>query len=167
MSNIVEQINTASSNNFQLAFSKLPIDDFVDRSLMLYIYDTIIPGVSFNEATINWQGWKHKLITDSLNYDPWSVNFTVDEKWENWNKILEWLKSINNNKDIAGSNIGTYAIDASLIIYDNYERRVMNIKFSSIAPITLEAVTLSYRDGESYLESGCTFVYDYFEIERM
>jgi hypothetical protein len=71
---------------------------------------------------------------------------------------------INNNKDIAGNAIENYGIDASLLLYDNYERIVMKLKFVSLFPLTLESVALTTRQGENYLESSCSFIYDYFEI---
>ncbi len=49
MSNIVKEINVASPNNFQLVLNKTPVIDFISRPLTLYIYDSVVPAVSFNE----------------------------------------------------------------------------------------------------------------------
>jgi hypothetical protein len=166
MTKTLNNLNLASANNYQLIIPKLPADIDIDRSFVLNIYETVIPAISFGENIISWQGFRHKAITEALNFEPWETRFIIDEQFDNWYKLYTWLTFINNNKDKAGDAIANYAIDASLLIYDNYQRPVMKIKFVSLIPLNLAGATLTHRQGETFLESSCTFVYDYFDVDK-
>ena len=73
---------------------------------------------------------------------------------------------ISNNMDNTSGAKNLYSVDASLLIYDNFNTRVVKkIFFSSIWPSDIGDVELTERDGETYLECNCQFSYDYFKIE--
>lgn len=159
------ELNFASGNNFQLIFPKLPTEDNVDRKLVLNIFDTVIPGISFAENKMNWQGWVVSGLSN-LTFDNWETNFLIDEKFDNWKKLCTWMFNINNNRNRGGEIPWRFsAINTSLNIYDNYEQHILKITFNNILPQSLGKVKLSYREGESYLHSNMNFIYDYFTFE--
>jgi len=159
-------LNVSSSNNFQLTFGKLPSDNEITKNFVLHVYETVIPGVSFTESIESWQGFDIKYITSNLNYNNWTVNFDVNEHFENWLKILEWMQMINNNINVAGNSLDQYAIDASLSIYDNWGTHIINFIFHSMFPINLGDINMSFRDADANLYSTATFVYNYYSIDK-
>lgn len=159
-------INQSSGNNFELSFPKLPFSSTLNDSkkLTLHLYNTILPGCSFNVDELNWQGNDTKRINSNLKYNPFNVSFDVDESFTNWLLIYQWLSNVNNNNDKIGLGINEYSVDANLLIYDNYHKRLLSLKYVNVFPFELNDITLSYREGEGYLECSATFSYDYFEI---
>lgn len=164
MANKINGINLASGNNFQLSFPVIPGNDKIDRLLTLNVFETIIPDVTFSEDMQHWQGWDFKHITSNLDFAAWTFEFSIDENFENWKKIFNWMKFINNNRDKVGENINEYMVDASLSINDNYDNIIMELKFVNVFPTSLGTVTLSDKDGEQYLMTSVTLLYTYFDI---
>lgn len=159
-------INPASGNNFQLIFPVLPFssDLFTSKQLILQLINTGIPGLSFDKNTSDWNGKHINSINSDLNFEELELTFLIDENFENWKILYDWLTKINNNKDIVGKDLNEYSIDASLIVYNHYNSQILSLSYYNIFPISLDKVTLSYRDGENYLECTSTFSYDYFEV---
>ncbi len=160
------KLNTASENNFRLIFPKLPHEDKVDRNLSLHIYETILPGVSFDASIQNWQAFQFPFNIETLKFENWSVSFDVDEKFDNWKRLFKWFTYINNNKDKAGMTIKNFVIDSNLLIYDNYDNMILKCVFSYMFPINLSGVTLTIRQGEQYLTSKIDLVYAYFQLQE-
>lgn len=160
------QLNLASGNNFQLMFPTLPIEDKPDRTLLLHVFDSVLPGVSFDENVMNWQGWDIRYISSNMNYEPWKFSFNIDEKFDNWKRIYYWMENINNNRDKGGDNPWRFsAVNTSLHVYNNYRELVLKVTFNSILPRSLGDVELSFREGESFLSSSLELMYDYFVVE--
>ena len=159
-------LNLASENNFQLVFPKIPTETVVDRELVLNIYETVFPGVSFETNESHWQGWVLPAVLSNMRFEEWTVSFDIDEIFDNWKRLFDWMWYINNNKDKAGETLKNYAIDATLFVYDNYGNIVIKGIFTSLFPRTLDGVNLSTREGEKYLTSKVIFDYIYFELEK-
>jgi len=160
------ELNLASANNFQVIFPKLPNEEGVDRKLVLYAYGSVLPAVGFTESIESWQGWEVKTINSTLQFENWNINFSIDDKFDNWKRLFNWMAYINNNKDEGGKRWIHSAVNTSLQVFDNYERKILEIKFNKMLPVSLEEVTLSFREGETDLSSGLRLIYDYFTIER-
>lgn len=159
-------LNIASGNNFQLHFPVLPYSkDLQDsKDLVLHVYGAILPGVNFDATPHSWQGFDTKRIDSNLIFTDLTVDFLVTEDMRNWISVFKWMAFINNNKDKISGAPKEYTIDSNLVVSDNYGTEILKVKFINMCPIDLNAVNLSYRDGETVLESTCTFAYDRFEI---
>lgn len=155
-----------SGDNFKLLFAKLPISDDLEggKDLSLSIYNTIIPGLGFSSEELGWQGYRDKAIFGKLGYDPMITSFMIDGEFKNWKILYKWLNIINNNKDISGKSFDKYIVDSSLVIYGNYGKKVLTLKFSNMYVESLSSVRLNQRDGNDYLECDATFLYSYMEI---
>lgn len=161
-------LNAASANNFQLVIPKLPHTESLDesREFILNVYGTILPGVSLDAEDHHWQGWASKRLDGKMNFTDVTMNFSVNEKFSNWITLFDWMSFINNNKDVMSGHPREYTVDAFLLILNNFGNTILRCKYVNLVPIDIDAVTLSFREGEPFLESGCTFTYDRFEIER-
>ena len=157
--------NIASGNNFQLYFPVLPFSTVLQDSkdLTLNLFNTIIPSMSFDSTPISWQGWDTKRADGNLIFTDFTFDFMVDESFKNWSILFDWMSKINNNKDrISGHPYG-YTTDGFIMINDNFGKSVLKLKLINCFPMDLGAVTLSYREGETYLECNATISYDRLE----
>ena len=159
-------INPSSGNNFQLVFPTLPFtsDLVYSKQLSLQLINTGIPDLSLNKDILNWNG-KHinSIITD-LSFGDLDITFLIDENFDNWKIIYDWIININNNQNITGKNLKEYTTDASLIVYNNFNKPILSLSFINVFPTNLGRVELSFRDGENFLECTATFSHDYFRI---
>lgn len=166
MNNSCEVFQPQTGDNFQLIFPELPISTNLEdgKYLTLSIYDTIIPGLDFDEEELDWQAFKSRGIFGNLQYESLTVTFMIDKNFRNWKILCNWLKHINNNKDVAGKPFSDYVTDSSLIVYDNYGDVILTLEFPDMFIKSLGSVKLNQREGEEYLECDATFLYDYFNI---
>ena len=164
---MTENLNKASGNNYRLGFPILPVTTTIKDSmpLELNIFGTVMPGMSLGVTDEYFSGFKQKMAHGEVEYNTWNTNFTVDENWDNWEILIKWIKFISDNNSIVPCDKNLYAVDSSLLIYDNFNTEVVKeIFFESIWPSDVGDVELSERDGETYLECSCQFSYDNFKI---
>ena len=161
--------NKASPNNFQLIFPTIPtgVDTHDLDGLTMNIHGTVIPSVTLATTDINWQGAvTHREIGD-ITFDNWYVNFMVDSEFTNWTTLYKWLTFINNNKDIHARSVEEYKVDATLQILDNFRNQILAVDLIGVWINMLGEISLTYREGSSYLEATANFVYDRYELKNI
>ena len=94
-------LNKAAPTNFMLSFPVLPSQSTISASvpLVLNIFSAVVPSVSLNSEERTWQNTKVKGTQSPLEFDQWLVNFVVDDNFQNWKVIFDWMAYISNNKD--------------------------------------------------------------------
>ena len=157
--------NVASGNNFQLHFPVLPFSTTLQDSkdLTLNIHNVVIPSMSFDSTPISWQGWDTKRADGNLIFTDFTFDFMLDEEFKNWSILFDWMTHINNNKDVISKHPRTYTTDAYIAVMNNYGKTILKLKLINSFPMDLGAVTMSYRDGETYIECSSTISYDRME----
>ena len=162
-------LNKASPTNFILSFPLLPSQSMLVASdvLVMNIFSAVVPSVSINSGEKAWQGTKVKGAQSPLEFDNWLVNFVVDDYFQNWKILFDWMAYINNNRDKMMEREFNFKVDASLILLNNFHATILNIKFVGIWPTTLGEVSMNQREGDVSLESMVNFNYDYFEVESL
>ena len=162
-------LNQASATNFVLSFPLLPTQTTISGSapLIMNIYSAVIPSISINTEEKQWQNTKVKGAQSPMEFDQWLVNFVVDDYFYNWKLLFDWMAYINNNKDKMLEREVNFKIDASLIVLNNFNDKIMEIKFVGIWPTTLGEVSMNQREGDILLESTVNFNYDYFTVESL
>jgi hypothetical protein len=73
------------------------------------------------------------------------------------------MTNINNNKDVLSKHPRTYTTDSYIMIMDNFGKSILKLKLINCFPMDLGTVTLSYREGETYIECNATISYDRME----
>lgn len=162
-------LNKASPDKFQIVFPIFPVMEEVQKSreITLNIFGNIIPGVSHQDNEEHWMGALHHRPVGNLEYNQYTVSFMVDENWENWYFLYKWMEFINNNKDKFATAKPDLVSDSNVLIKDDFNNLVLIFTLYHMFPLSLEDVSLEYRNGESFLESSCSFVYDYYEVEKI
>jgi hypothetical protein len=157
-------LNKASANSYLIVFPTLPIPAAGHREFVLNISGTVIPGLSLDTRADDWMGGTAKFPGKKVEFSEWSCTFTVDEQFKNWRVIHDWITFINNNNDKFVEK--GCCVDGSLMITDNYKKPIVVLSLFNVWPSSLGEVSLSHREGNSYLESSVNFVYDRFELSE-
>lgn len=162
-----QNLNKATSTNYELFFPKVPVSMNItdSKDLSINISETVIPSISLETTEVNWQGGLYHLGNAPLTFDDWSLTYTIDSDFNNWKMLYKWITFINNNKDKFGEDSKIYKIDATLTIRD-HTTPIFNIDFKGVFPISLGEVTLSFKDGGSDLSTSITLKYDTYEIRE-
>lgn len=160
------KLNKASGNKFQMVFPKLPFHETIEENkiLNLNIFSFTLPGISISESDHNWLGSKQKMTDGEITYNNLTIGFNIDEDFLNWQIIFDWIVFINNGRNKFIENKDTFTVETNIIIYDNYFNTIKTIIFNGLFPYELGDVDFNKREGEGYLESSCSFLYDYYTI---
>jgi hypothetical protein len=166
MANITN-LNKSSPENFELLFPVLPNLGSLkeSNSLSMNVFSSVLPTITLDTREQNWMGGKANWDSGGISYEPWYVNFLIDDNFDNWKILYNWINYINNNKDRYGRDRPDYVVDASLNILNNMRESIMTINFKNVWPSMLGEISMSYREGEVNLASSVNFMYDRYEIE--
>lgn len=156
-----------SPNTFALVFPNIP--GVADNSmLILNVHSVNLPNLELGAKDIRWLGGTTHIPEAVTHWGALTVQFVVDERMKNWRTIFKWITSMHNNKDkYVPENRASYAIDASLIMLDNYKKPFLEFKFVNAFPTTLSECSMSYREGNRYIESSVSLTYDYYDVEEI
>lgn len=168
MDNIIN-LNKSSPENFELLFPVLPTLGSLkeSNSLSMNIFSSILPTLTLDTKEQNWMGGKAFFDSGGLTFEPWYVNFLIDDDFNNWKILYNWITFINNNKDRYGRERPDYIVDATLNILNNMRDPILTINFKNVWPNMLGEINMSYREGEMNLSSSVNFMYDYYSIETI
>lgn len=157
-------ISKSSANKFQLIFPLLPeLDEISDqKQFSLNIIDGILPSFSLNSVDLPYKGGNTKIEMGFESFGDWTTKFSIDSNFKSWIIIADWMFSVANNQQIHGRSDQSYQTDANLHILDNFENKIVDIKFENIWPIILGEINFSYQDNDQILTCDVTFAYDRF-----
>jgi hypothetical protein len=147
----------------------------IPASLSMSVYGAIVPDVSVPAIALRYAG--QTLNTSSMVRDAYpsqSVNFTIDNRFNNYWFIYKWLNLLNNDKTstydkenitnayhLTEKSMQQYFTDISIYALDEYEKRVMEFKFTQAFPTKLSGISFNYRQGK---EVECTLDFAYSQF---
>lgn len=167
MNHTILDIDKSTPSLFQLIFSPLTAINDTAEDFILNLHTTNIPSLSISVDDHHWQGALAKSPGGEITFDDWTVDFIVDEQYNNWFMLYKWLTWINNNKDIFTRDFPDYAVDARLILKNNWKQDIIVVKFINIWPSSLGDISLTSRSSEEYTECNVVFSYDRYEVEKI
>jgi len=145
-------------------------------ALQFSVYGSVVPDINIPKMDIPYSG--QTLTTSSLHrppYDPVTVNFTVDNRFNNYWTIYSWLNLLNDDKTglydpnnltqsaALKKNIKTdfnaeYKADISIFALDEYNKRVVEFKYLQAFPVSLGGISFNYRTSDE-VETTFTFAF--------
>lgn len=157
-------INKSNPTSFKLHFPLIPNVSTISeqRNFTVHIIDTILPAITINSLTYPFRGQDLYGEGGGIEFETWTTNFYIDENWNSYLLLYEWMIGIYNGITNFGRKDFSYQINGILTILDNYENPLIDFNFYNIWPSSLGSVKLSYQDGENFLSGSVTFKYDYF-----
>jgi hypothetical protein len=165
----INNLNKSTASNFELAFPLIPTESDLHalEGLTMNIHGTVIPSMTLETTEVAWQGGVAHYDIGTLTFEPWYVNFTIDSEFDNFKKLYKWLTFINNNKDRFGRPRDEYKVDAVLRVLNNFRQEIMVIDIRNVWINMLGEMQLTYREGDTNLESQANFIYDRYEIRNI
>jgi len=149
----------------------------VKNSLEFSVYGAVVPKIVIPEVNLRYNGQNLAVSSKTRPpYDPVTVNFTVDNRFNNYWTIYQWLNLINNdqtgiydpenltldsttqralNLSDIGSNL-EYTANISLFALDEYDKRVAEFLYTKAFPTGLGNIDYNYRDADE-VETYFTF----------
>jgi len=204
MSDTVQQsiLNKNRKDKFLLVLNLPPILKTVNKtyqnsrasnslnldSLQYSIYGTVVPETVVAEVDIPYSAQTAKFTSYTRSaYKPITVNFTVDNGFNNWWVLWKWLDYINGAQtsiqdsdnlnpaatDFQGrpfyastGNLQPYQTTINVFGLDEYNNKKIRWTYSKAFITNLTGITYSYRDAEQ-LESSFTFSFSQLNAELL
>jgi len=159
----------------------------IENSLQFSVYGTVVPQIQVPEESLYYAGQSMKLSTHTRPvYENVTVNFTIDNEFNNYWVIYKWLDLMNdekistfNSKDIFDKpNISPkekknsktltptdlYQADISLYAKDEFDKNKVKFVFTKAFPVNLGSIDFNYRaSGE--IETTLEFAFSQLLVE--
>lgn len=160
-------------------------------SLQYSVYGTVVPSTVMPAVNLPYAGQSLNVAAGKRdNYQEITVNFTVDNRFNNWWVLWKWLNFINNAKTstldnenlvnftqiktsaseaILNSSVGTLQPYQTLITVfglDEYNQKKIQWNYSKAFITKLDGITYSYRDPDQ-IESSFTFSFSQLTAELL
>lgn len=135
-------------------------DRVLPESLQFSVYGALLPAVRVDGGEIRYSGQALKFSSHSRPaYENVTVNFTIDNKFNNYWVIWKWLDILNDdnqaiflkdNPDYISENpknsmFKQYQGSATTYALDEYNKRVARFDYSGVVPVSLGSVDYNYR----------------------
>ena len=145
-------------------------------TLQFAIYGTVVPQIQVPAIPVNYSG-SAMHISSQVHpaYPPITVNFTVDNQFNNYWVIYTWLNALRNYNDgtyatsihdlpKASGNmlLKDYATDMTVFGLDEYNNEIVKWTYKRAFPISLGEISFNNRTAS---EIDTTLQFAFAEIE--
>jgi hypothetical protein len=153
-------------------------------TIQFSIYGATIPDIVIPQVDIIYGGQSY--VQSSFHrplWEPVTVNFTVDNRMNNYWVIYSWLNLLNDaetgiydtrnltnrpaelrNIKPSIESIAEYSTDISIFLLDEYDKRVVEFLFKKSFPTSLGGMNLNYRTADE-IETSFAFAYSQFIVK--
>lgn len=149
-------------------------------SLQYSVYGTIVPRVTVPSVDAPFGAQVPKVTSYSRpGWEPVTVNFIVDNGFNNWWVLWYWLNVINNSTasgynanglspgpSIIPNRTTTYQTDITVYGLDEYNNKKIQFNYLHAFITSLGEISYNYRDGEQ-IESTFTFEFGQLDVELL
>lgn len=193
---IQSQLNKSKKDKFLLVFelpkllrdiktSDLGIENrkaFVNRDAMQFaIYGSIFPGIRVAPIVAGYGGGSYHISSHNREpYEPVRVNFTVDNRMNNYWTIYQWLNHLSDDEKVKYFNRNTnfiapkasgnlaeklqpsfYQTDFTIFVKDEFDVNIAKFTYTKAFPTYLAPINYNYRDAED-VECEFEFAFSQF-----
>ena len=180
------KLDYASPTQFKFTINQLPKVEF-------FTVSANIPDITLSDVVIPTPFKPIPVLGQNLTYGNLSITFIVDEFLENYRELHEWLTGIGFPKDRkqfsefrsntanrgsasptpvqdvgkVGKSVSDSAMfsDATLTILSNKNNPIVEVRFSSMYPVSLGALEFSQQASDvEYMTVQADFTYQLYEI---
>ena len=162
--------NFLSPLNFQFQLKRVPYLNFFIQSITL-------PAISITATEIPSPTLAIPYSLGHLNYDHLEISFKIDEDFQNYMEIHDWLRSLGQLdtpigyktlQDNSKTTGDTLKSDITLIINDALKNPNYEITFVDCFPLALgQANFQTTDDSVNYVTASAVFKYTYFNIIKL
>jgi hypothetical protein len=142
-------------------------------SIQYSIYGAVVPGVTVPDIDTAFGGQVAKFTSyNRPAYNPITVNFTIDNGFNNWWVLWTWLDLINNSeigkynsKNIPQTDLvritNSYQTNITIFGLDEYNNKKIQFDYTNAFVTGLGEINYNYRDPDQ-IESSFTFAFSQF-----
>ena len=167
---VLKEVNKISSGDRKTDFLNLD-------SLQYSVYGSVVPTIAVPEVDLPYGGQTAKFTSYARPaYGAVTVNFTVDNYYNNWWVLWKWLNLINDNRvsrynaaeisDPNGRTTTSYQSNITVYGLDEYNNKKIQFDYIAAFITGLGEITYNYRDAEQ-LESSFTFVFSQLDAKLL
>jgi hypothetical protein len=136
-------------------------------SLQFSIYGTVVPSITVPALEIRYSGSTLYNSSHSKNpYPPVTVNFTIDNEYNNYWVIYKWLDLLHSEytgvfdaDDLISDDVfKDYQTDLTVYGLDEFNNEKIKFTYTKAFPTDIGGINFNYRDSAE-IESSFTFVY--------
>ena len=131
-------------------------DSILPRTLQFSVYGAVVPSITVDSGEIRYSGQAVKFSAHSRPaYSNVSVNYTVDNRFNNYWVIWKWLDIMNDDreaifyadKDLSPnqSMFEQYQGTATLYALDEYNKKTVQFDYFGVLPVSLGQIDYNYR----------------------
>ena len=180
------KLDYASPTQFKFSINQLPKVEF-------FTVSANIPDITLSDVVIPTPFKPIPVLGQNLTYGNLNITFIVDEFLENYRELHEWLTGIGFPKDRkqfkdfrsntsntggasptpvqdvgkVGKSVSDSAMfsDATLTVLSNKNNPIVEVRFSSMYPVSLGALEFSQQATDvEYMTVQADFTYQLYEI---
>lgn len=160
-----------------------------ENSLQFSVYGAVIPSVTVPEITEQYAGQSFKISSHARPaYNNVTVNFTIDNKFNNYWVLYKWLDLLNNdkgsvfdiddlsktpklpavskNKERSSNPPDLYMADMTLYAKDEFDKNVAKFLYKNAFPVSLGQINYNYRT-EGEIETTFEFAFSQLLVELL
>jgi hypothetical protein len=156
------------------------------NSIQFSVYGSVIPQILVPGVTAPYAGQSYKASSHGRPpYENVTVNFTVDNMFNNYWVIYKWLNLLNDDQEsiynaanvLPQSNTTltklpkilqpqSYQVDLSIYGKDEFDNNVIRFTYTKAFPVSLDGIEYNYRESNE-VESNFTFAFSQFFAELL
>jgi len=147
-------------------------DTIVPDTLQFSVYGAVLPEVRVDSGDIRFSGQSVKFSTHSRPaYPNVTVNFTIDNRFNNYWVIWKWLDILNDDRDAifhkdevittATSIFKQYQGAATMYALDEYNKEIAKFDYFGVVPVSVGNIDYNYRTTE---EIETTFEFSFSKL---
>lgn len=165
-----DNINFLSPLGFKFTLSRAP-------NLNFFVTDVNIPSLTLGFIETPTPFKILEFPGDRLDYGDLSVTFRVDEDFQNYFEIHNWIRALGfpenygEYKKLADAPVGkkdTIYSDATLTIMNSSMIPNIEVSFQDIFPISIGDINFTTTDSDvNYVTNTATFKYKLFNIKKL
>jgi hypothetical protein len=181
-------LNKSRKDKFSLTIvlpkELIPHNKRLDRSnsnlsldtLQFSIYGVVVPKNNIPQEDVRYSGGNIYVSSHSKpSYEPVSINFTIDNEFNNYWVIHKWLDLLRNEKTgiydgslVYDKNMGlaNYTSDFIITAKDEFHNDIIKWTYKSAFPVGLGDISYSYRDSGE-IETTLEFVFRRIETNLL
>lgn len=161
----------------------------IENSLQFSVYGSVVPSIQVPSETLSYGGQSMKVTKHTrVPYENVTVNFTIDNEFNNYWVLYKWLDVLNdekesrfNGKDIFNTPTVSpkernqnktltspelYQTDISLYALDEFDKSKVKFVYTKAFPVNLGGINFNYRQpGE--IESTFEFAFSQMLVELL
>ena len=183
-------LNKVSVDKFLLVLNLPPILKTIDNrstrdknkvnldSIQFSVEGSIVPEISIPNITIPFAGQNLEVTSYSRDaYQKNTVNFTIDNRFNNYWILWKWLNILNDSKislfnqdDLPDpsviASLHNYQTDMSIFSLDEYHNKVMEFKYHKSFITKLGGIQYQYQQSNQ-ITSSFEFAYSQLHLEML